>query len=306
MKCIICNNDKEPSEFSKEHVIPESAGSSYFIDTVCKDCNNLLGRTIDNKFLDNFFVKLYLSKFNIKNKKGKLPKLWTTLSARKDSKIKGIPQYNPFNNKFNGWKYNNAITDLKGKAHLVFDSKEDIEDVLREFGDDELPKDEIRKKFYEGDYSDEHQELVLHREVYLEELFFEAIKIAYEFASSILGENYLNDPFAIEFREILLNSSNYTFDDINKYFFNFNYEDSIFKDTLHSIFLMRVENSLVVSINLFNCFVFSVEVSKNLNLIPKNLFGNFLLVNLDESFSKFNIIGDDLKILELKNRLKGT
>lgn len=102
MKCIICNNDKEPSEFSKEHVIPESAGSSYFIDTVCKDCNNLLGRTIDNKFLDNFFVKLYLSKFNIKNKKGKLPKLWTTLSARKDSKIKGIPQYNPFNNKFNG------------------------------------------------------------------------------------------------------------------------------------------------------------------------------------------------------------
>lgn len=69
MKCIICNNDKEPSEFSKEHVIPESAGSSYFIDTVCKDCNNLLGRTIDNKFLDNFFVKLYLSKFNIKIKK---------------------------------------------------------------------------------------------------------------------------------------------------------------------------------------------------------------------------------------------
>ena len=69
---------------------------------------------------------------------------------------------------------------------------------------------------------------------------------------------------------------------------------------------MRVENSLVVSINLFNCFVFSVEVSKNLNLIPKNLFGNFLLVNLDESSSEFNIIGDDLKILELKDRLKGT
>ena len=304
MKCIICNKDKEPREFSKEHVIPESAGSSYFIDTVCKDCNNLLGRTIDKKFLDNFYVKIFLSKFDIKNKKGKLPKLWTKLPARKNSKIKGIPQYNQFNNQFNGWKFNNALINLDGSTHLVFDSNEDIEDVLREFEDDELPKEVIREKFYKGDYLDEPQELVLNKEVSLDELFFEAIKIAYEFASSILNEDYFNDSFAIEFQEILLNSSEYALEDIKKYFFNFNFGDSIFDDTIHSIFLIRVENSVVVSINLFNCFVFSVEVSKNLNLIPKNLFANFLLINLDGTSSEYNIMYDDLESLELIDRLK--
>ena len=59
-------------------------------------------------------------------------------------------------------------------------------------------------------------------------------------------------------------------EDIDKYFFNFNCEESPFNETLHSIFLMNVDDSLVVSINLFN-FVFSIEVSKNLNLVPDNL-----------------------------------
>ena len=61
------------------------------------------------------------------------------------------------------------------------------------------------------------------------------------------------DPFAVEFRDILLNSSKYNMGDIEKYFFNFNCDESPFNETLHSIFLMRVDESLVVSINLFNC-----------------------------------------------------
>ena len=69
-KCIICNTEKEDDEFNIEHVIPESAGGSFEIDTVCEKCNSLFGSTIDNNFLDNFFVKVYLSKFDIKNKKG--------------------------------------------------------------------------------------------------------------------------------------------------------------------------------------------------------------------------------------------
>ena len=90
----------------------------------------------------------------------------------------------------------------------------------------------------------------------------------------------MEDSFAVEFRDILLNSSKYHTEDIEKYFFNFNCDESPFNETLHSIFLMRVDESLVVSINLFNCFVFSVEVSKNLNLVPDNLFGYFLLMDL--------------------------
>lgn len=68
-------------------------------------------------------------------------------------------------------------------------------------------------------------------------------------------------------------------------------------------FLMKVDDSLVVSINLFN-FVFSIEVSKNLNLVPDNLFGYFLLNNIDGSISEYNVTMDSLKIVELYNRLK--
>ena len=66
---------------------------------------------------------------------------------------------------------------------------------------------------------------------------------------------------------------------------------------------MNVDDSLVVSINLFN-FVFSIEVSKNLNLVPDNLFGYFLLNNIDGSISEYNVTMDSLKIVELYNRLK--
>jgi hypothetical protein len=113
----------------------------------------------------------------------------------------------------------------------------------------------------------------------------------------------LDDSFAVEFRDILLNSSKYNMDDIDKYFFNFNCEESPFNEMLHSIFLMNVDDSLVVSINLFN-FVFSIEVSKNLNLVPDNLFGYFLLNNIDGSISEYNVTMDSLKIVELYNRLK--
>ena len=202
------------------------------------------------------------------------------MPTRKNPKIKGIPKYDPYNNQFQGWKYNSAIINLNGIKHLVFDSNDEIENVLRDFSDTELDKNEIREKFYNGDYLDEHQELPINWTINLDDLFFEAIKIAYEFASYVIGDDYLEDSFAVEFRDILLNSSKYHTEDIEKYFFNFNCDESPFNETLHSIFLMRVDESLVVSINLFNCFVFSVEVSKNLNLVPDNLFGYFLLMDL--------------------------
>ena len=81
------------------------------------------------------------------------------MPTRKNPKIKGIPKYDPYNNQFQGWKYNSAIINLNGIKHLVFDSNDEIENVLRDFSDTELDKNEIREKFYNGDYLDEHQEL---------------------------------------------------------------------------------------------------------------------------------------------------
>lgn len=289
MKCIICNQEKEDDELSIEHVIPESAGSSFTINCVCKECNNRLGQTIDKKFLDNKLVKFYLYSYDIKNKKGRFPKFWNTLPAKDNPKIKAIPQYNSRNNKFEGWKYKSVLSNNNGNMELIFDSSEDIEDVLKEFDLPDEVLEEIINKHNSGDYVRKNHKLDLRYGSSREDLFFEAIKIAYEYAYYIFGDEYLLDSFASEFREILLNPNKFSINEIKKYFINYDFGESKFKNTLHDLNMIRFENSIVVNINLFDCFNFCVEVSKNLNLFPPDIIVSFLLIGKDTNFDEYNI-----------------
>lgn len=52
-RCIYCLDEKDDAEFDREHVIPQAFGTfdsdTLVIDCVCKECNSLFGRTIDEK-----------------------------------------------------------------------------------------------------------------------------------------------------------------------------------------------------------------------------------------------------------------
>ena len=172
---------------------------------------------------------------------------------------------------------------------LIFDSSEDIEEVLKEF---DLPNEvleEIINKHNSGDYVRKNHNLDLRYGSSREDLFFEAIKIAYEYAYHILGEEYLLDSFASEFQEILLNPNKFSINETKKYFINYYFGESKFKDTLHDLNIIRFENSIVVNINLFDYFNFCVEVSKNLNLFPQDIIVSFLLIGKDTNFVEYNI-----------------
>jgi len=59
-RCIYCNQEKELSEFSLEHIFPDSLGGSHFSDLfktrlVCQRCNSISGLFIDGPFIKNFF-----------------------------------------------------------------------------------------------------------------------------------------------------------------------------------------------------------------------------------------------------------
>ena len=62
MKCIYCLQDKDPSEFSLEHIIPQSCGGInlpkhiFTTDRVCQRCNNLCGLFVDSGFLKSHLV----------------------------------------------------------------------------------------------------------------------------------------------------------------------------------------------------------------------------------------------------------
>lgn len=63
--CIYCRNEKDDSEFTLEHVIPQSLGGAYapaFLKTrdVCKSCNNNLGLFVDASFEKNWMVSNWM------------------------------------------------------------------------------------------------------------------------------------------------------------------------------------------------------------------------------------------------------
>src|SRR5882724_408500 len=57
MKCILCLVDKNNSEFSDEHVFPEAIGGTLRIKTVCKQCNDYLGHSVDVHLAEHEFVR---------------------------------------------------------------------------------------------------------------------------------------------------------------------------------------------------------------------------------------------------------
>jgi hypothetical protein len=58
MKCIICEQDKDVSQFSVEHVIPEAIGGVLTIDNVCKECNSHLGTEVDIHLINHLLFDI--------------------------------------------------------------------------------------------------------------------------------------------------------------------------------------------------------------------------------------------------------
>lgn len=62
--CIICRKQKD--KYNVEHVIPSAIGGTIEIQSVCRDCNSILGKTIDEPFLKTPWVGLYRKEWNLK------------------------------------------------------------------------------------------------------------------------------------------------------------------------------------------------------------------------------------------------
>ncbi|XYU91462.1 HNH endonuclease [Pasteurella multocida] len=64
--CIICRKEFTTTRpATKEHIIPESIGGNYIIETVCKDCNSKMGTKIDAPFVKNLISRLHIEENQI-------------------------------------------------------------------------------------------------------------------------------------------------------------------------------------------------------------------------------------------------
>jgi hypothetical protein len=88
--CIICRKNKSNDEFNDEHVIQDSIGGYYHINSVCKKCNSNLGTDIDSTLTNHKFSEFQRFLLNIKGKKGTLPNPLKGIHTSKDDPAQRI------------------------------------------------------------------------------------------------------------------------------------------------------------------------------------------------------------------------
>jgi hypothetical protein len=90
VKCIICRLEKDASEFSDEHVIPDSLGGYYHIYTVCRPCNSSLGDAVDAPLVNHKLSELYRFVERMPGKSGAIPNPFAgTATSSEDPAVQG-------------------------------------------------------------------------------------------------------------------------------------------------------------------------------------------------------------------------
>ncbi|WP_107833279.1 HNH endonuclease [Campylobacter concisus] len=300
MKCIICRQEKSDKEFSYEHVIPESLGGCYGIETVCKNCNSYLGSKVDFLLINHFFSKIFRHEFKIPGKKGKIPNPFEgTHTIGKDEQIKTRVFFDE-----QGVVRTDIITDV-----VVEKAEDGIIKEIKILADGERSKEELdsilEKKLsrlgFKADTKNiefakkilNDNEIQMSIEIDLHKFKICFLKIAYEFAVDSV-DDFFESENAKEISNFLLNPN---FDDIDRYFVGFNiYQNALnsiskFFDATKKRHILALENNvqfgLVCHIMLEGSFATIVKLSQNLAMREPMIFGINDLE--DKKFEKLNI-----------------
>lgn len=267
MKCIICREEKDESE---EHIIPEALGNRKLITKrVCQECNNKLGTNVDNYLTNHPIVKLIRMNENLLGKNGKDIKFFSGVEIDKETGLK----YNMKNGKpiLQPRMTTGSDGHLRIEAANVKDGFDYFKKVMKRKG----YSDEQIDKFCEEAITGETElksppKFEKDATIDFSKLGLSAIKIAYEYAFSVLGEKYLDDEIAILFARELKNNAYSIKKDINisnelAKFVTFSINGSgienilfeikevisaIKSDILHIIFMIKQDGCLYCILNL--------------------------------------------------------
>ncbi|WP_258627304.1 HNH endonuclease [Vibrio diabolicus] len=205
-KCIICRT--EQTEFSDEHVIPDSLGGYYHIYSVCGTCNSFLGSNVDSCLVNHKFSDFQRFLLGIKGKSGKLPNPFSgthslkgdstqKVQIRIDDDSKTVPYFLP---QVEHTKNNGIVESIR----IAVDAKDEsnIERIVSKTSKRlNIPRELIS----DGEkvvHSNSKPEIHMSLSIDLHEFKLGLLKIAYEFAVDSIPE-YFDDSSAIEISKIL-------------------------------------------------------------------------------------------------------
>lgn len=290
MQCIICHKEKEKSD---EHIIPEALGNKKLITRrVCEECNNKLGARVDDYLTNHPLVKIIRSGEKLTGKSGKKVNFFSSVETDEKTGIKyemksGIPKLMP-----------RLLTNENGHIRIEASTKEEgvafLKKLLKREGYSETQIDDFCKDAIAGEFNIiEPPEFKKDVIIDFSRMDIAAIKIAYEYAFEVLGEDYLNDEVAQLFSKELYSIANTEKKEINvsdslaqyvTYPLSGSGIESLLEETrnsikktntdiLHTIFFIKQDGCLYCILNLcmMEIISFAVKVTNNADRYSKKL-----------------------------------
>jgi len=298
-QCIICRQEK--SNFTVEHVIPDSIGGYYKIYTVCKECNSHLGEKIDSKLTNHKFIEFHRHLNKIKGKGGSIPNPFSgthKLAKDKEQKVRVIldnegklkPIILPKVPSIN-------LSSTSESFEIILDKKEEnnVDQIIDKLAKRNGIKREnivINSKYYHS----ERPEIIMQLKIDIKEFQIGILKIAYEFAVDSIPEffntadaeyisNILlnNDVDALDNKDIFLN------DGFNKDILKFLESYIDFDSNNHYLFLIDdPEKGLIAIVKIFDSFASIIKLGASRSYLKDNyIFG--INYTSKREFLKFNL-----------------
>jgi len=303
MKCIICKENKFSTNFTKEHIFPDSIGGNITLDCVCKICNDLLGSSVDSKLTNHELVQLIRLALKIPGKSGKIPNpLGEAYIAGTQEKIRYV--FDNFGNPKELQQVSSKVDieledDGALNIHIEASTKPGDEadrrklihitnTKLKRKGLALLSEEEEKQILNAQPVSSERP--LLHKQLKIDTIFYKRaiIKIAYELAYYWLGSDYLNDNIGELLRLIIYQdfqkerwqnrSIDFNIDFYGeKSWFPYLYFDN-YKNNIHVGSLLKINNYLRCYIKIFDIFQGVITISNDASLYP-NFVNKLIAIN---------------------------
>jgi hypothetical protein len=265
-----------PAEQTEEHIFPKAIGGRVKLFPVHKRCNSLLGNSIDAPLADDKAVLVRRKEFDLRGNSGALPNPLSQVTLVNQDNEPFV--YDPEK----GFKRIRDVFKTEDRLTILFEVEPDldrevqvdkfIKKMQRELARLNLdipPRDELVNQFEEL-----FQQNHLEADVLIKPFAHRPglIKIAYELGVYWLGDNYLDDPKAIELRNFIIDPpENYPFlGDLEIVESDkFSVWDVFNQPKKHHIALLqRVEHAFVLKVRIFDVYEVTAVITENSDLYP--------------------------------------
>lgn len=322
--CIFCREVKQ--EFTPEHVFPAAIGGGFVVFNVCSECNEDLGKGVDNDLSNHPAILIQRKNFDIRRKgsRGK---------RNIRNPLKGIIHKGQEGDEYY-FRYND-VGELESIMLPKYESPVQLEDG-RWMGKVRISEKELKEKGIEkfkemyakkigtnpsdieiGESQiNPREKLIVNISAPNKPIMLGALKIAYEFTMAFLPK-YLHDSFSKEIAEILLDNSlaekqhkyfdieSNIADDFTKFFSNLKGLQNFYHAGIIKSFRGK---GLFCAVKMFNWFVVVQLSGKDDYLDKKELVllndakRHAFQINIPARVVKFTIAGQPLVPLNRRGR----